>query len=207
MYRSDVLAETHGYPRIFFPVSTQTPPNPDDIYGLPKLPLPGTYRMTDRYVPIVDQVTNMIMQHGMKAKAQANMAKILGYLRTKPMPKPSAKYSMIAGSPPLSTLPSNPIAYLQTAIDSIAPLVKLKSVRGSGGFSNTVPVPLNLRQRRRTAIVWILDAVAKRVPGPIRFPEKFAEEIIAVVEGRSKAWEKRNQAHKTAVASRANVKA
>jgi small subunit ribosomal protein S7 len=77
-----------------------------------------------------------------------------------------------------------------------------------GGQALHIPVPLSLRQRRRTAIKWILDAASKkpsRGSGRKQFAQRVAEEIISVVEGRSSAWEKRALLHKTGTSNRMNV--
>ena len=71
-----------------------------------------------------------------------------------------------------------------------------------------IPVPLGLRQRRRQAVQWILDAASKRktlASGRGGFAQKVAEEIIAVVEGRSGVWDRRGGVHKLGVSARANV--
>ena len=126
-------------------------------------------------------------------------------LRTKSAPKLNLRTPIIASAPPLESLPSDPVAYLQTAIDSVAPLMRIRSVKGSGGFRESVPSPLALRQRRRRAVMWIIEAADKK-KARMGLAERLAEEIVAVVEGRSSAWEKRQQVHRTAVASRANVR-
>lgn len=71
-----------------------------------------------------------------------------------------------------------------------------------------IPVPLGLRQRRRQAFVWILDAASKRrSPGSGRgtLAHRIAEEIVAVVEGRSSIWEKRTGVHRLATTARSNL--
>lgn len=133
------------------------------------------------------------------------MNKVLAILRTKSAPKSNPRTPIIPTAPPLQSLPSDPVAYLQTAIDSIAPLLKIKSTQGSGGFRESVPVPMALRQRRRKAVMWIIEAADKK-KARMSLAERLAEEIVAVVEGSSSAWIKRAQIHKQAVASRANVK-
>ena len=73
-----------------------------------------------------------------------------------------------------------------------------------------IPVPLNVRQRRRRAINWILDSASKkknRGSGKDTFPLRVADEIIAIVEGRSAIWDKRMQVHKEGVVGRVNVSA
>lgn len=71
-----------------------------------------------------------------------------------------------------------------------------------------IPVPLGLRQRRRTAFMWILEAAVKRKSrgsGNDMFAQKVADEVIAVVEGRSSIWDKRTAVHKLATTARANL--
>ena len=71
-----------------------------------------------------------------------------------------------------------------------------------------IPVPLGQRQRRRTAIQWILKAASNRRDkgsGKGGLAQKVAEELIAVVEGRSGVWDRRNAIHKQGVSARANI--
>ncbi|EHL00006.1 putative 30S ribosomal protein S7 [Glarea lozoyensis 74030] len=125
-----------------------------------------------------------------------NMAFILNFLRTSPPPQTNPDRPLLPGSPPAYALPLNPVLYLTLAIDSIAPLLRIRSQKGAagGGTALQIPVPLGLRQRRRTAITWILDAASKkksRGSGKNQFAQRVAEEIISVVEGRSGVWDKR----------------
>ena len=53
--------------------------------------------------------------------------------------------------------------------------------------------------------MWILDAVDKRKGGTSGFARRFAEEIVAIVEGRSSVWVKRENAHRMAVMGRSNL--
>lgn len=138
------------------------------------------------------------------------MAYILNFLRTAPAPSGNASHPLLPGSPPPSHLPLNPIQYLGIAIDSVAPLLKIKSLRGmaGGGAALAMPVPLGLRQRRRQAVKWILDSASKkgdRGSGKYQFAQKVAEEVISVIEGRSSAWDKRQAIHKLATSNRANL--
>ena len=71
-----------------------------------------------------------------------------------------------------------------------------------------IPVPLGLRQRRRQAFMWILDAASKRRSngsGKDMFALRVAQELIAVVEGRSGVWDRRGAVHRLATAARANL--
>lgn len=163
-----------------------------------------------RYDSVVNQVTNLIMQDGKKAAAQRNMAYILTILRTAPPPTYSATRSLLPGAPPASHLPLNPVAYLTLAIDSVAPLLRLRSQKGAagGGVALQIPVPLGLRQRRRQAMEWILDAVSKkksRGSGRYTFPQRLAEEFISVVEGKSAVWTRRDAVHKLGTTARSNL--
>lgn len=97
------------------------------------------------------------------------------------------------------------------AIESVAPLMRIKSLKGmaGGGRSLSIPVPLTQRQRRRQAVMWILDAASKRQSrgsGHGQFALKVAEELIAVAEGRSGLWQRRNDIHKLGVGARANLR-
>ena len=76
-------------------------------------------------------------------------------------------------------------------------------------MSLLIPIPIHRRRRRRTAINWVIDATNKKremgvghAPG---FARRLAEEIVAIVEGRSAVWEKRNQVHRMGVQARINV--
>jgi small subunit ribosomal protein S7 len=141
-----------------------------------------------------------------------DMAMILNYLRTSPTPKLNPARPLIPGSPPPAALPLDPVTYITCAVDSVAPLIRLRGYKGlaGGGKSLEVPYPIALRQRRRTAFQWILDAVEKKKSkgsGRGIFPNRVAEEIVAIVEGRSSLWDKRNLVHKMGTTNRANVAA
>ncbi|KAK4502101.1 hypothetical protein PRZ48_005524 [Zasmidium cellare] len=194
--------------------SSNLQPAPEESKGhkfpLPTMPLPSNLRKDYRYDPVVNQVTNLLMQDGKKSVAQRNMATILTILRTAPAPTYSEARPLLPGAPPASHLPLNPTLYLTLAVDSVAPLLRIRSQRGAagGGVALQIPVPLGLRQRRRQAFEWILDAAVKRKSrgsGNDMFAQKVAEELIAVIEGRSSVWEKRQGVHRLGTAARANL--
>ena len=81
-------------------------------------------------------------------------------------------------------------------------IVQLSGLAG-GGRSLPVPRPLAQRQRRRYSMKWIITASAKRRDG--RLAHRVAQELIAVAEGRSGVWDKRDQTHKMATATRSNL--
>ncbi|KAI1141788.1 ribosomal protein S7 [Hypoxylon sp. FL0543] len=167
-------------------------------------------QLQSRYHPVVEQVTKLLMKDGKLSKAQRNMSLILHYLRTTPAPKVSPLRPLLPGSPPPEQLPLNPLLYLTLAIDSVAPLIRVRSIKGAagGGQALELPEPMRARARRRVALMWILDAVRRKRSagsGRAQFATRFAQEIVAVVEGRSAVWERRNQVHKTGTAARANL--
>ncbi|EMR66153.1 putative 30s ribosomal protein s7 protein [Eutypa lata UCREL1] len=138
------------------------------------------------------------MRDGKLSKAQRNMAMILNYLRMSPAPKVNPLRPLLPGAPPPTHLPLNPLLYLTLAIDSVAPLIRALEL----------PEPMAVRARRRVAVMWILDIVNKkqsRGSGRGQFAARFGEEIVAVVEGRSRVWDKRQQVHKVGTAARANL--
>ncbi|KAI9733592.1 MAG: hypothetical protein M1834_003194 [Cirrosporium novae-zelandiae] len=181
-----------------------------------KFPLPDAASMPrfmhlrHRYSPIIDQMTKLIMRDGKLSVAQRNMTEILNHLRIASPPTPDPRRPLVANAPPPHTLPYDPIAFLTTSIDSVAPLINIKSLKGAagGGFALQLPIPLRARQRRRTAINWILQAVdskGKSTGGARPFAQRVADEIVGVIEGRSSVWEKRQAVHRLGVSARANV--
>ena len=208
-------------------------------FGLPQLPIESMANLKYRYDPVIKQVTNLLMVDGKLSKAQRvgssrsflestimielctgnraltwndvqNMARILNHLRTTPPPLVNPSRPLIPGAPPASHLPLNPILYLTLAIDSVAPLLRIRSQKGAagGGVALQIPVPLGRQQRRRQAVMWILDAASKRTSrgsGKGMFAQKVAEELVSIVEGKSGVWDRRGGVHKLAVAARSNL--
>ncbi|KAG6010842.1 hypothetical protein E4U54_008330 [Claviceps lovelessii] len=184
--------------------------NPGLKFGPPKKPYPEGFNLKQRYHPVLEQLTRLLMRDGKLSVAQRNVAMVMNFLRTAPAPIYSPKFPLLPGTPPASHLPLNPVLYITIAIDSVAPLLKVRNIAGAGGGGRALelPVPLAVRQRRRIAIKWILDVIEKKPSkgsGKKQFPHRIAEEIIAVVEGRSGVWEKRKQVHKLGTAARANI--
>ncbi|KAF3936107.1 hypothetical protein ABW20_dc0109984 [Dactylellina cionopaga] len=197
LFPSEDLTEFHNpTPKVVVP-----PYRP----SIPILPIPALHSINHRQHPLLEQLTPHFMKHGEKVTAQATVQKVLQILRTKPAPR-IGKYPLVPNAPDLSLLPSDPVAYLQTAIDSVAPLFKMKSTRGSGGSTLQIPTPLSVKVRRRKAMEWMMAASdgKKRMK---TLPERFAEEVEAVVLGTSSCWDKRLAIHKLAVTNRANVNA
>lgn len=135
---------------------------------------------------------------------------VLTFLRTAPAPKINPQRPLLPGAPPAEHLPLNPNLYLMLAVDSVAPLIRIRGFVGlaGGGKALEVPVPINRRTRRRMAWMWLMDAVSKKPSmgsGKKQLAHRIGEEIVAIVEGRSSVWSRRDQLHKLGTSVRANV--
>jgi small subunit ribosomal protein S7 len=137
------------------------------------------------------------------------MGMILNYLRTAPPPRPNPDTPLLPTAPAAADLPLDPAAYLKVVVDSVAPLMKTRPFpkMAGGGRALPIPMPLRTRQRRRRAVLWILEAVEKKPSkgsGKKQFAHRFAEEVVAIAEGRSKLWDKRAALHREVTLLRAN---
>lgn len=133
---------------------------------------------------VVSQLVNTLMRDGKKARAQRLISDSMKHLSKK-----------IATE-------SDPYTVLLEAIETASPLLKLSSTK-KGSKVVHVPTALRDRQRRRRAIVWMLDASKKR--GEKSFEERFAAEVYDVSQGISPVLQKKQQVHKQALANRANA--
>ncbi|KAF9956944.1 hypothetical protein BGZ70_009697 [Mortierella alpina] len=133
--------------------------------------------------PILSQLVNTIMKSGMKARSQRFVADAMLEIRSRTQ--------------------SDPYQVVLDAIELASPILKLSAVK-KGSKVLQVPTPMTERQRRRKAIVWIVEASDKR-KGERQFKDRLATEFLAVVNGNSGALVKKNQLHKAALANRANA--
>ncbi|KAJ6119368.1 hypothetical protein N7523_003648 [Penicillium sp. IBT 18751x] len=177
--------------------------NPGLKFDAPEIPA-KTMNFRKRYDSLQEQFTKMLMQDGKLARAQNNMSIILDHLRTSSAPNPNPRRPLIGG-PPAPQLPLDPVLYLTLIVDSVAPLFRIRQVKGiaGGGTAVQIPHPLNLRQRRRAAIKWIIDASEKRRDAQLA--HRVANELVAVAEGRSGVWDRRDGQHKMGISGRANL--
>jgi small subunit ribosomal protein S7 len=132
---------------------------------------------------VVSQLVNTLMRDGKKARAQRLVSDSMKLLSKK------------VGE-------TDPYSVLLEAIETASPLLKLSSTK-KGSKVVHVPTALRDRQRRRRAIVWMLDASKKR--GEKSFEERFAAEVFDVSQGVSSVLQKKQQVHKQALANRANA--
>ncbi|KAG0339642.1 hypothetical protein BG004_006729 [Podila humilis] len=133
--------------------------------------------------PILSQLVNTIMKDGKKARAQRFVADALLEIRSRTQ--------------------SDPYHVILDALELASPILKLTATK-KGSKVLQVPTPMTERQRRRRAIVWILEASDKR-KGEKLFKDRLASEFLAVINGNSGALAKKNQQHKMALANRANA--
>ena len=132
---------------------------------------------------LVNQLVNTIMRDGKKARAQRLVGDSMKWLQKKDNV-------------------TDPYEMLYDAIDNTSPLLKLTTTK-KGSKAIHVPTPLRLRQRRRRAIVWMLESATKRPEKT--FEERFATEVYEVIQGTSPVLQKKAQIHKQALANRANA--
>lgn len=171
------------------PINTAATINTTTTSTTPVTPLaPST--PASSHVPIVpndevvSQLVNTLMRDGKKARAQRLISDSMKHLSKK-----------------IDTN-SDPYTVLLEAIETASPLLKLSSTK-KGSKVVHVPTALRDRQRRRRAIVWMLDASKKR--GEKSFEERFAAEVYDVSQGVSSVLQKKQQIHKQALANRANA--
>ena len=99
-----------------------------------------------------------------------------------------------------SRLHSDPIEVFDKALEEVAPLTEVKSRRVGGA---TLPVPVEVRPSRRTALAmrWIVDCARAR--GEKTMASRLAGELMDAAENRGAAIRKRTDTHRQAEANRA----
>ncbi|SCU83784.1 LAMI_0C04654g1_1 [Lachancea mirantina] len=132
----------------------------------------------------LQHVTNMIMRHGKKERAEKILSRAL-YLV-------------------FCQVREDPIQALKKALDDLAPLMIVKTFKTGVAKAAVIPVPLNKRQRNRLAWKWIVEGANKRSSSD--FAVRLGEELVSVFKGNSTGFDKRDQMHKTAIAHRAYIK-
>lgn len=95
---------------------------------------------------------------------------------------------------------SEPLEFFEKALESIRPMVEVKSRRVGGA---TYQVPVEVRPSRRTALAmrWLVDAARKR--GEKTMAARLAGEIMDAAEGKGAAMKKREDVHRMAEANKA----
>ncbi len=95
---------------------------------------------------------------------------------------------------------SDPLEAFEKSLDSIRPMVEVKSRRVGGA---TYQVPVEVRPSRRTALAmrWLVEAARKR--GEKSMPARLAGEILDASEGKGAAMKKREDVHRMAESNKA----
>ena len=95
---------------------------------------------------------------------------------------------------------ADPIEVFQKALDTIRPLVEVKS-RRVGGATYQVPVEVRAARQSALAMRWLVDAARGR--GEKSMPLRLAGEIVDAAEGKGSAVKKREDVHRMAEANKA----
>ena len=95
---------------------------------------------------------------------------------------------------------TEPVVFLQSAFDNVAPSVEVKS-RRVGGATYQVPVEVRASRRTTLAMRWIIEAAIAR--GEKGMVDRLAGELMDAAEHRGAAVKKREDTHKMAEANKA----
>lgn len=97
-------------------------------------------------------------------------------------------------------LNSDPLETFDKALESIQPMVEVKS-RRVGGATYQVPVEVRAERRVALAMRWLVDAARGR--GEKSMALRLANEMLDAAEGKGAAVKKREDVHRMAEANRA----
>ncbi|EOG4615668.1 30S ribosomal protein S7 [Pseudomonas aeruginosa] len=95
---------------------------------------------------------------------------------------------------------ADPLETFEKALDAIAPLVEVKSLR-VGGATYQVPVEVRPSRRNALAMRWLVDFARKR--GEKSMALRLAGELLDAAEGKGAAVKKREDVHRMAEANKA----
>ena len=95
---------------------------------------------------------------------------------------------------------SDPLEAFEKALESIAPMVEVKS-RRVGGATYQVPIEVRAERRNALAMRWLVEH--SRARGEKSMALRLAGEISDASEGRGSAVKKREDVHRMAEANRA----
>lgn len=172
--RIDILEEVKS-------IGTKFTPSPEQVEEWESL---KNVVIPQRKDPVLQHVTNMIMRHGKKQRAERILSRAL--------------YLVFCQTR------QDPVEVLKKSLDDLAPLMMVKTFNTGVAKAAVIPVPLNQRQRSRLAWKWIVESADKRASSD--FAVRLGEELVAVFKGNSSGFEKRDQMHKTAIAHRSYIR-
>jgi small subunit ribosomal protein S7 len=129
---------------------------------------------------LVSKLINQVMEDGKKQLAQKIVYACFDILEKK--------------------LKTDPVDSFEKVIETVAPLVEVRS-RRVGGATYQVPVKINQERRHSLALRWIVQAASSRKGKPMFI--KLADEMLQALEGTGSAIKKRENTHKMAEANKA----
>ncbi len=94
----------------------------------------------------------------------------------------------------------DPIDIFEKALESVAPVLEVKS-RRVGGATYQVPVEVRPSRRQALAMRWLVDSARARSEKSMA--ARLAGELVDAAEGRGAAVRRREEAHRMAEANRA----
>ena len=98
------------------------------------------------------------------------------------------------------TAKTDPVELFQKALDSIGPMVEVKS-RRVGGATYQVPIEVRPSRRQALAMRWLVEAARKRSEKSM--DQRLAGELADAAEGKGSAVKKKEDVHRMAEANKA----
>ena len=95
---------------------------------------------------------------------------------------------------------NNPVEVFEKALETVAPMVEVKS-RRVGGATYQVPVEVRPSRRNALAMRWLVDSARSRSEKSMA--ARLAGELMDAAEGRGSAVKKKEDTHRMAEATRA----
>ena len=98
------------------------------------------------------------------------------------------------------TVKSDPVELFKKALESIGPMVEVKS-RRVGGATYQVPIEVRPSRRQALAMRWLVEAARKR--NEKSMDHRLAGELADAAEGKGSAVKKKEDIHRMAEANKA----
>ena len=98
------------------------------------------------------------------------------------------------------TVKTDPVELFKKALDTIGPMVEVKS-RRVGGATYQVPIEVRPSRRQALAMRWLVEAARKRSEKSM--DHRLAGELADAAEGKGSAVKKREDVHRMAEANKA----
>tara|TARA_B100001029_G_scaffold1227_2_gene929 strand:+ start:2724 stop:3194 length:471 start_codon:yes stop_codon:yes gene_type:complete len=98
------------------------------------------------------------------------------------------------------TVKSDPVELFKKALDTIGPVVEVKS-RRVGGATYQVPIEVRPSRRQALAMRWLVEAARKRSEKSM--DHRLAGELADAAEGKGSAVKKKEDVHRMAEANKA----